>query len=64
MKAMTKKHKKHKKHKKQQEPVSSDQGKPDWTKQCDVCGSTPIVPETGMCAPCTFGEADTAGGNW
>ena len=37
---------------------------PDWTKACDVCGQTPIVPDTGMCGPCTFGEAATAGGNW
>lgn len=37
---------------------------PDYTKKCEVCGATPIVPETGMCGPCTFGEADTAGGNW
>lgn len=37
---------------------------PDWTKACSVCGQTPIVPDTGMCGPCTFGEADTAGGNW
>ena len=37
---------------------------PDWTHQCEVCGATPVVPITGMCGPCTFGEADTAGGNW
>lgn len=37
---------------------------PDWTQPCEVCGQTPIVPFTGMCGPCTFGEADTAGGNW
>ncbi len=37
---------------------------PDWTKECEVCGQTPIVPLTGLCGPCTFGEADTAGGNW
>lgn len=38
--------------------------KPDWTKSCDNCGESPIVPATGLCGPCTFGEADTAGGNW
>lgn len=38
--------------------------KPDWTHECECCGATPIVPATGMCGPCTFGEADTAGGNW
>ena len=37
---------------------------PDWTGKCEVCGQSPIVPATGMCGPCTFGEADTAGGNW
>lgn len=38
--------------------------KPDWTKKCENCGQTPIVPITGLCGPCTFGEADTIGGNW
>jgi NMD protein affecting ribosome stability and mRNA decay len=37
---------------------------PDWTKRCSVCGQPPVVPLTGMCGPCTFGEADTAGGEW
>jgi len=37
---------------------------PDWTHNCETCGETPIVPATGMCGPCTFGEAATAGGNW
>jgi hypothetical protein len=37
---------------------------PDWGGQCEVCGASPIVPATGMCGPCTFGEAETAGGNW
>ena len=37
---------------------------PDWTEECEVCGSSPTVPITGMCGPCTFGEADTVGGNW
>jgi CO dehydrogenase/acetyl-CoA synthase alpha subunit len=37
---------------------------PDWTGKCEVCGASPTVPTTGMCGPCTFGEADTAGGNW
>lgn len=39
-------------------------GEPDWNGKCEVCGASPIVPETGMCGPCTFGEADTVGGNW
>ena len=37
---------------------------PDWTGTCEVCGASPIVPATGMCGPCTFGEADTVNGNW
>jgi len=37
---------------------------PDWTGQCTVCGNSPIVPLTGLCGPCTWGEAETAGGNW
>ncbi len=37
---------------------------PDWTGKCQVCGASPIVPETGMCGPCTFGEAETFDGNW
>ena len=38
--------------------------KPDWSRACEICGSRPIVPLTGMCGPCTFGESETAGGNW
>jgi hypothetical protein len=37
---------------------------PDWKGKCEVCGASPIVPLTGMCGPCTFGDAETAGGNW
>ena len=37
---------------------------PDWTAECIVCKAKPVVPITGMCGPCTFGEAETAGGNW
>ena len=37
---------------------------PDWTKKCENCDQTPIVPLTGMCGPCTWGEAETMGGNW
>lgn len=42
----------------------SESAIPDWTGQCEICGESPIVPQTGMCGPCTFGEADTLGGNW
>lgn len=37
---------------------------PDWSGHCSNCGDSPIVPLTGLCGPCTFGEADTIGGNW
>ncbi len=37
---------------------------PDWDHGCDNCEQRPIVPATGLCGPCTFGEAATAGGNW
>jgi hypothetical protein len=37
---------------------------PDWTKPCEVCGQRPIMSFTGMCGPCTTGEAETVGGNW
>lgn len=37
---------------------------PDWSHRCEVCGARPILPLTGMCGPCTFGEAETAGGEW
>lgn len=33
--------------------------------ECEVCGTeTVLVEVTGMCGPCTFGEADTINGNW
>lgn len=31
---------------------------PDWLSECEVCGSSPVMPLTGMCGPCIFGEAD------
>lgn len=44
--------------------ASEEDSTPDWTTPCENCGEVPIVPCTGMCGPCTFGEADTMGGNW
>ncbi len=51
---------------KQEKVLTSDdaEAKPDWARGCENCGAKPILPLTGMCGPCTFGEADTAGGNW
>ena len=51
-------------------PPSRDSAKhiegfePDWEGTCEVCGARPIVPFTGLCGPCTWGEAETADGNW
>jgi hypothetical protein len=39
-------------------------GEADWTRKCGVCGNIPILPETGMCGPCTFGDASTVNGEW
>ena len=52
--------------KQQSIPLAKDalETEPDWTGKCENCGASPIVPATGLCGPCTFGEADTAGGNW
>ena len=44
--------------------ATKKQLRPSWTQKCQVCGETPIVPLTGMCGPCTFGEADTINGGW
>lgn len=44
--------------------LCDDCGEPDWNGKCEVCGSSPIHKATGLCGPCTFGEADTVGGNW
>jgi len=37
---------------------------PDWKIKCSNCGAVPTLPITGMCGPCTFGEAETAEGDW
>lgn len=42
----------------------TDETRPDWSKKCMVCHATPVVPVTGMCGPCTFGESETVDGNW
>lgn len=36
----------------------------DYDRKCEVCDATPVVYVTGMCGPCTFGEAETIDGNW
>lgn len=37
---------------------------PDYSFKCEACEAVPVFPPTGMCGPCTFGEADTLDGNW
>jgi hypothetical protein len=37
---------------------------PNWFGECSNCGASPTHPQTGMCGPCTFGEAEMVGGNW
>lgn len=36
----------------------------DWTRACENCGQKPVVNITGLCGPCTWGEAETINGNW
>ena len=36
----------------------------DHQRKCQVCKATPVVWATGLCGPCTWGEAETVGGNW
>lgn len=36
----------------------------DYTRKCEVCDGKPVVNATGLCGPCTFGEAETINGNW
>lgn len=48
----------------QPQQAPADSAEPDWTKKCTSCGQSPVVPVTGLCGPCSFGDASTAGGNW
>ena len=38
--------------------------RPCWREDCENCGLSPIVPMTGLCGLCTFGDADTIAGEW
>ena len=44
--------------------ATKEEREPDWDSPCDSCGQLPTLPLSGMCGPCTFGEAETVGGNW
>lgn len=39
-------------------------GDKNWDHPCDNCDGLPTVHPLGLCGPCTWGEADTYGGNW
>lgn len=53
------------KQKSKQKPIDTHRDSdPNYDQECDLCGEKPTVGETGLCGPCCFGEADTAGGNW
>lgn len=45
-------------------PKKKHRTEPDWSSICEICGASPVVPNTDLCGPCTFGEADTANGDW
>lgn len=38
--------------------------RPDYQNVCENCGATPVVPVSGLCGPCHFGQADATGGLW
>ena len=57
--------KKNRKKRPQKEAMTTEQAfQKDWSRVCEVCGEKPVVNATGLCGPCTFGEAETHGGNW
>lgn len=46
------------------ERIKADKLHKMWGK-CDTCQfETVLSKESGMCGPCTFGEAETINGNW
>lgn len=44
--------------------LSDEDFEPDWTASCENCGTSPVMPATGMCGPCSTGEASTLYGDW
>ena len=61
--AQKEKRRRYRRNKKKRDEAPTEDFEPDWTGKCEVCGASPIVPATGMCGPCTFGEAETVNGN-
>lgn len=44
--------------------ITLEDVRPDWTRECSSCGAKPVVPVTGLCGVCTWGDPECAGGNW
>lgn len=53
--------------KEERQTIEIDSYEPDWESACENCGMTPtvtaflegeMVHHTGLCGPCTWGEAD------
>lgn len=61
---MTKRRKGARRKEAERKEARPEEYEPDWDHECDNCGARPIVPLTGLCGPCTWGEAETIGGNW
>jgi len=55
---------KYKKSKNTQDLTDTQAFEKVWNKECEVCHAKPVVRATGLCGPCTFGDADTVDGNW
>ena len=55
---------KHDLRRKKKSIVTLQDGDENWSVKCANCEQLPTVHPTGLCGPCCFGEADTAGGNW
>lgn len=44
--------------------LTLDDVRPDYTRECTACQAKPVVPVTGLCGVCTWGDPACAGGNW
>lgn len=54
----------HAKPKRQRPAGPDDQAFKNYDVRCENCDAVPTVGDLGLCGPCTFGEAETADGNW
>lgn len=37
---------------------------PNWEGKCETCDESPVVPISGLCGPCHFGNSDALTGDW